>query len=133
MSSVIERWHKVVEAQDPRGLADLLADEVVFHSPVVHTPQVGKPITTLYLSAAFKTLNEPGHFKYLREVVDGNNAVLEFQTEIDGITINGIDMIQWNDEGKIVDFKVMVRPLKAVNAIHAAMGRMLEAIKPVKA
>ncbi|HBT56291.1 MAG TPA: hypothetical protein DEA92_03985, partial [Pseudomonas sp.] len=100
---------------------------------VVHTPQVGKPITTLYLSAAFKTLNEPGHFKYLREVVDGNNAVLEFQTEIDGITINGIDMIQWNDEGKIVDFKVMVRPLKAVNAIHAAMGRMLEAIKPVKA
>ncbi len=133
MSSVIERWHKVVEAQDPSGLADLLADEVVFHSPVVHTPQVGKPITTLYLSAAFKTLNEPGHFKYLREVVDGNNAVLEFQTEIDGITINGIDMIQWNDEGKIVDFKVMVRPLEAVNAIHAAMGRMLEAIKPVKA
>ena len=63
MSSVIERWHKVVEAQDPSGLADLLADEVVFHSPVVHTPQVGKPITTLYLSAAFKTLNEPGHFK----------------------------------------------------------------------
>lgn len=133
MSSVIERWHKVVEAQDSSGLADLLADEVVFHSPVVHTPQVGKPITTLYLSAAFKTLNEPGHFRYLREVVDGNNAVLEFQTEIDGITINGIDMIQWNDEGKIVDFKVMVRPLKAVNAIHAAMGRMLDAIKPAKA
>ena len=95
MSSVIERWHKVVEAQNPSGLADLLADEVVFHSPVVHTPQVGKSITTLYLSAAFKTLNEPGHFRYLREVVDGNNAVLEFQTEIDGITINGIDMIQW--------------------------------------
>ncbi|GGE44423.1 hypothetical protein GCM10007421_18270 [Halopseudomonas oceani] len=133
MSSVIERWHKVVKAQDPSGLADLLADEVVFHSPVVHTPQVGKPITTLYLSAAFKTLNEPGHFKYLRELVDGNNAVLEFQTVIDGITINGIDMIQWNDEGKIVDFKVMVRPLKAVNAIHAAMGRMLDALKPAKA
>tara|TARA_Y100000815_G_scaffold193734_1_gene177178 strand:+ start:384 stop:773 length:390 start_codon:yes stop_codon:yes gene_type:complete len=129
----MERWHKVVEAQDPSGLADLLADEVVFHSPVVHTPQVGKAITTLYLSAAFKTLNAPGHFRYLREIVDGNNAVLEFQTEIDGITINGIDMIQWNDDGKIVDFKVMVRPLKAVNAIHAAMGRMLEAIKPAKA
>ena len=133
MSSVVERWHKVVEAQDPSGLADLLADDVVFHSPVVHTPQVGKAITTLYLSAAFKTLNAPGHFKYLREVVDGNNAVLEFQTIIDCITINGIDMIQWNADGKIVDFKVMVRPLKAVNAIHAAMGRMLEALKPAKA
>ena len=132
MSSVIERWHKVVEAQDPSGLADLLADDVVFHSPVVHTPQVGKAITTLYLSAAFKTLNEPGHFTYLRELVDGNYAVLEFQTVIDGITINGIDMIRWNDDGKIVDFKVMVRPLKAVNAIHAAMGRMLDALKPAK-
>ena len=129
MSSVVERWHKVVEAQDPSGLADLLADDVVFHSPVVHTPQVGKAITTLYLSAAFKTLNAPGHFKYLREVVDGNNAVLEFQTIIDGITINGIDMIQWNADGKIVDFKVMVRPLKAVNKVWEQMAAMLEAMK----
>ncbi|MEH6687215.1 MAG: nuclear transport factor 2 family protein [Halopseudomonas sabulinigri] len=130
MSSVIEKWHRIVEKQDAKGLDELLADEVVFHSPVVHTPQVGKRITSLYLAAAMQTLNAPGHFKYLREVVDGNNAVLEFQTEIDGITINGIDMIQWNDAGQIIDFKVMVRPLKAVNAIHAAMGRMLEAMKP---
>lgn len=129
MSKVIEQWHEIVRKQDAAGLDSLLADEVVFHSPVVHTPQTGKKITRLYLMAAMKVLNEPGHFVYLREIVQGNQAVLEFQTEIDGVTINGVDMIEWNDAGQIVDFKVMVRPLKAVNAIHAAMGRMLEAFK----
>ena len=79
--------------------------------------------------AAMKVLNEPGHFVYLREVVQGQHAVLEFQTEIEGVTVNGVDMIEWNDAGQIIDFKVMVRPLKAVSAIHQAMGRMLEAFK----
>lgn len=130
MSAVMQAWHKIVEQQDGSGLDELLADDVVFHSPVVHTPQRGKMITRLYLTAAMQTLNAPGHFKYLRELVDGNNAVLEFQTEIDGVTINGVDMIEWNDAGQIIDFKVMVRPLKAVNAIHQAMGRMLEQMKP---
>ncbi len=130
MSAVMQAWHKIVEQQDGSGLDELLADDVVFHSPVVHTPQRGKMITRLYLTAAMQTLNAPGHFKYLRELVDGNNAVLEFQTEIDGVTINGVDMIEWNDDGQIIDFKVMVRPLKAVNAIHQAMGRMLEEMKP---
>ncbi|MCL5042913.1 MAG: nuclear transport factor 2 family protein [Gammaproteobacteria bacterium] len=130
MSAVMQAWHRIVEQQDGSGLDELLADDVVFHSPVVHTPQRGKMITRLYLTAAMQTLNAPGHFKYLRELVDGNNAVLEFQTEIDGVTINGVDMIEWNDAGQIIDFKVMVRPLKAVNAIHQAMGRMLEQMKP---
>ncbi|TVP92703.1 MAG: nuclear transport factor 2 family protein [Pseudomonadaceae bacterium] len=130
MSAVMQAWHRIVEQQDGSGLDELLADDVVFHSPVVHTPQRGKMITRLYLTAAMQTLNAPGHFKYLRELVDGNNAVLEFQTEIDGVLINGVDMIQWNDAGQIIDFKVMVRPLKAVNAIHQAMGRMLEQMKP---
>ena len=129
MSAVMQAWHRIVEQQDGSGLDELLADDVVFHSPVVHTPQRGKMITRLYLTAAMQTLNAPGHFKYLRELVDGNNAVLEFQTEIDGVTINGVDMIEWNDAGQIIDFKVMVRPLKAVNAIHQAMGRMLEEMK----
>lgn len=130
MSAVIDAWHDVAKNMDVERLKELLDEDVVFHSPVVHTPQRGKKITALYLASAFKVLNEPGHFHYLRKVIDGNNAVLEFQTEIDGITINGVDMIEWNDEGKIIDFKVMVRPLKAVNTIHAAMGRMLEELKP---
>lgn len=129
MSKVIKQWHEIVRNQDAAGLDSLLADEVVFHSPVVHTPQAGKKITRLYLMAAMKVLNEPGHFVYLREIVQGQHAVLEFQTEIDGVTVNGVDMIEWNDAGQIVDFKVMVRPLKAVSAIHQAMGLMLEASK----
>ena len=129
MSSVIETWHKTVETLDPSLMDTLLDDEVVFHSPVVHTPQVGKRITKLYLTAAMQVLNAPGHFTYKREVIDGNVAVLEFKTLIGDVTVNGVDMIEWNDEGRIIDFKVMVRPLKAINAIHQAMGNMLESMK----
>jgi len=129
MTNVVEQWHDIVRTQDAAGLDKLLAEDVVFHSPVVHTPQAGKKITRLYLMAAMKVLNEPGHFVYLREVVQDRHAVLEFQTEIDGVIVNGVDMIEWNEAGQIIDFKVMVRPLKAVNAIHGAMGQMLEAFK----
>ena len=130
MSTVISEWHRILEEQDAGALDRLLAEDVVFHSPVVHTPQHGRPITRLYLTAAIQTLNTSGTFRYLREVIDGHHAVLEFETEIDGILINGVDMIEWNEAEQIVDFKVMVRPLKAVNAIHEAMGRMLEQMKP---
>jgi ketosteroid isomerase-like protein len=128
IENTVAEWHKLLEAKDAAGLDNILADNVVFHSPVVHTPQVGKQITTLYLSAAFFVFNN-GHFKYLREIISGNNAVLEFTTVIDGITINGVDMITWNADGKITDFKVMIRPLKAINLIHKMMGEMLEKIK----
>lgn len=123
----IEDWHKAVEARNPAMLDALLADDVVFHSPVVHTPQRGKAITTLYLTAAMQVLGGPG-FRYLREVIGERDAVLEFEVEIDGISVNGVDMIRWNDEGRIVDFKVMVRPLKAVNLLHQRMAAMLEAL-----
>ncbi len=129
MSAVIDAWHEIAKKMDVVRLNDILDENVVFHSPVVHTPQRGRKMTALYLASAFKVLNEPGHFHYLREVIAGNHAVLEFQTEIDGVIINGVDMIEWNDAGKIVDFKVMVRPLKAINAIHQAMGRMLEELQ----
>ena len=122
-------WHRVVADRDEAGLDAILADEVVFHSPVVHTPQKGKPITHLYLAAAMQVLNNE-HFKYVREVVDGRQAVLEFVTEIDGIVVNGVDMIAWGEDGRIVDFKVMLRPLKAINLIHRMMGEMLEKLKP---
>jgi len=124
----IAAWHKLLETKDAAGLDNLLADDVVFYSPVVHTPQVGKAITTLYLTAALYVFNN-GTFKYLREIISGNNAVLEFTTVIDGITINGVDMITWGVDGKITEFKVMLRPLKAINLIHKMMGEMLQKIK----
>lgn len=125
MVEALDTWHNIVRTRDASGLGELLADDVVFYSPVVHTPQVGKAITSMYLSAAVQVFgNQP--FRYVREIVGESDAVLEFETEIEGITINGVDMFKWDDEGKIVEFKVMIRPLKAVNLIHQKMGEMLK-------
>ncbi len=128
MANTIESWHQIVKTRNVAGLNALLAENVVFHSPVVHTPQVGKAITRLYLTAALSVLfNES--FRYVREIVADRNAALEFVVEIDGINVNGVDMISWDDDGRIVDFKVMLRPLKAINLIHQKMGAMLQAAK----
>ncbi len=125
-SDPIETWHNIVEKRDAQGLDALLADEAVFHSPVVHTPQVGKSITKKYLTAAFHVFfNES--FRYVRELQGNRDAVLEFEVRLDGITVNGVDMIKWNDAGKITEFKVMLRPLKAVNLIHQKMAQALQA------
>lgn len=127
-NNTIEQWHQLVKTGNVAGLNDILAENVVFHSPVVHTPQKGKMITGLYLTAAFQVFfNET--FRYVREVVGEDTAMLEFITEIDGIQVNGVDMIQWDKNGKIIDFKVMVRPLKAINLIHQKMGEMLQRMK----
>jgi hypothetical protein len=126
LSGPIEMWHHLVENRDTRGLDALLADEAVFYSPVVHTPQVGKAITKKYLAAAFHVFfNES--FRYVRELKGNRDAILEFEVKLDGITVNGVDMIKWNDAGKITEFKVMLRPLKAVNLIHQKMAEMLQA------
>jgi hypothetical protein len=123
---VLDTWHELVKTRNAKGLRDLLADDVVFHSPVVHTPQAGRAVTTQYLAAAFQVFFNAS-FRYVREVVGPRDAVLEFQVEIDGITVNGVDMIRWNDEDRITDFKVMIRPLKAINLIHQKMAAMLQA------
>jgi hypothetical protein len=123
--NTLSTWHDLVSTRNAKGLDALLADDVVFHSPVVHTPQTGKAITTQYLAAAFNVFfNET--FRYVRELTGPHDAVLEFQVEIDGIAVNGVDMIRWNDEGRIVEFKVLIRPLKAINLIHQQMGAMLK-------
>lgn len=128
-SGPIETWHRIVETRDVQGLDAILAEDAVFHSPVVHTPQVGKSITKKYLTAAFRVFfNES--FRYVREVQGDRDAVLEFEVKLDGVTVNGVDMIRWNDAGKITDFKVMLRPLKAVNLIHQKMADMLQAQGP---
>ncbi len=119
-------WHAYMAGGgDAQALRDLLAEDAVFHSPVVHTPQVGRDKVFAYLHAASHVLGGDD-FRYLREIVDGDQAVLEFQSILDGIQINGVDIITWNDQGKIKDFKVMVRPLKAINKVWEKMGEMLQ-------
>jgi hypothetical protein len=122
----IETWHQLLEQRNVRGLDALLDDNAVFHSPVVHTPQVGKAITKKYLAAAFHVFFNDT-FRYVRELRSEHDAVLEFELELDGIHINGVDMIKWNEAGRITEFKVMLRPLKAVNLIHQKMAAMLQA------
>jgi hypothetical protein len=118
-------WHTYIETEDAAVLSELLADNAVFHSPVVHTPQEGKAIVMKYLHSAMQVLNGEG-FGYVRELVDGENVMLEFVSEVDGIKINGIDLIRFDAEGKIVDFKVMVRPLKAINKLWELMAAQLQ-------
>lgn len=124
-SDNLARWHAYMHGgSDPAVLADMLAEDAVFHSPVVHTPQVGKAIVIAYLVAASHVLGND-NFRYVRELVDGDEMMLEFVTELDGITINGVDIIRWGSDGKIHDFKVMVRPLKAINKVWEMMAAQL--------
>ena len=122
--SGLERWYGVVTSHDPQGLWDLRDPDAVFESPVVHTPQRGRDITFKYLLGAEKVLGGPG-FKYLGEWLSDRGAVLEFENEIEGIRINGVDIITFADDGRITHFKVMVRPLKAINLLHRLMAEQL--------
>ncbi|HCF25166.1 MULTISPECIES: nuclear transport factor 2 family protein [unclassified Novosphingobium] len=123
----VAAWHEYMESGgDADLLSALTAEDAVFHSPVVHSPQAGKAKVMLYLLSAAKVLGNDS-FVYVREVVEGNDALLEFTSEIDGIYINGIDLIRFDDEGKIKDFKVMVRPVKAVNKLWEMMAAQLQA------
>ena len=125
----LKRWHAVIEGgSSPEALSAIIHEDAVFHSPVVHTPQVGRAIVVAYLSAAGNTLGNDS-FEYVRELVDGENAMMEFTTEMDGIHVNGIDLIRFDEDGMITDFKVMVRPLKAVNKVWEQMAAMLEKMK----
>jgi hypothetical protein len=142
ITEVIEQWHRYLKGQFPEALDELLADDVVFYSPVVYTPQAGKEITKLYLQAAAVALpgsgdgssgsaapsgsDSPRRFRYTKQVLAGDTAVLEFETTIEGKYVNGVDIIRVNDQDKIVEFRVMIRPLQAVNAVHAQMRSMLE-------
>ena len=123
-TSPLPAWHELIRSRNPEGLEAILADDVVMHSPVMHTPLRGKAITRQYLHAALRVfINDSFH--YVREVCGPSDAILEFEVSIDGILVNGVDMIHWNEEGQIDDFKVMLRPLKAVNLIHQKMAEML--------
>lgn len=121
----LARWHAYMASPSPDGLRAMLAEDAVFHSPVVHTPQEGRDRVFAYLSAADRVFADAG-FRYVRTIAEDAQAMLEFTAEIDGIHINGIDIIGWNADGLIRDFKVMVRPLKAINLLWEKMGEQLE-------
>ena len=134
----IKKWHDHIKGDFPGGFDELLADDVIFYSPIVFSPQKGKDLTTIYLMAAGNTFGgdqsrdgtlQESSFKYTKEVLDGNQAILEFETQIDGKYVNGVDIITFNSEGKISEFKVMIRPLQAVNIIHEKMQEMLKQFK----
>ena len=120
----LERWHDYIKHPDHDALFAMLHPDAVFESPVVHTPQRGRDIVFKYLTSADKVLGGAG-FRYIGEWTAPNSAILEFENTINGIKVDGIDMITWNEAGQITHFKVMVRPLKAVNMLHQLMGEML--------
>lgn len=139
----LEGWHRYLRREAGVDLDDLLHEDVTFWSPIVFSPQQGREITKLYLTAAAGTLggsdspsesegadeSESGKFRYVRTVRQGNDAVLEFETTMDGLYVNGVDLITCDDDARIVDFKVMIRPLKAIDAVHAQMRAMLETLQ----
>ena len=120
----LELWHDMLRKRDLGRLDEVLAEDCVFLSPIVHTPQRGRDLSRLYLTAALAVFNES--FQYVKEVVSPQHAVLEFTCEVDGIIVNGVDIMTFDDAGKISEFKVMVRPLKAINLLHGKMKAMLE-------
>ena len=128
----IDTWHRLVKDRNPAGLDDLLAEDAVFLSPIVHSPQRGKALTKWYLHAAFEVFFNHS-FRYDRELTGQNDEMLEFETMIDGVLVNGVDLIKWDAAGKITEFKVMIRPLKAINLIYERMGEMLQRLQAQQA
>lgn len=122
--TTLELWHDMVSKRDLGRIDEVLAPDCVFISPIVHTPQQGRDLTRLYLTGALNVFNDS--FQYVKEIVTDRHAVLEFTCEVDGIVVNGVDIMTFDAAGKIVEFKVMVRPLKAVNLLHGKMRAMLE-------
>ena len=121
----LTRWHAVAQSLDPALLDDLLADDVVFRSPAVFTPQEGKAITTSYLSAALNVLGPS--LRYVSQWHDDASAVLEFEADLDGVYVQGVDMLRWNADGKLVTFTVMVRPLRGLQKLVELMALQLGA------
>jgi hypothetical protein len=122
--NTLELWHEILGERNPARLDEILAEDCVFLSPVVHSPQRGRELTKLYLAGAMNVFNDS--FEYVKEIVTAQHAVLEFVCEVDGIVVNGVDIMTFGADGKITEFKVMVRPLKGINLLHGKMREMLE-------
>lgn len=136
ISTAIDRWHTLLRGELAGGLDELLHEDAEFHSPIVFTPQRGRALVRMYLEAAMGILaggnliNDPDQkFRYTKQVMSGDTAMLEFETEIDGKYVNGIDIIRVNAEGAIIEFRVMIRPLQAVNLVHEKVGALLALLR----
>lgn len=127
-NSSLDQWHAIVKDMDADKLGLLIDKHCVFYSPIVFKPQEGKRLTVMYLTAAYKMFSQAESFEYVKEIVQDQNTMLEFNAIIDGILINGIDLLTWNDEGKIIEFKVMIRPLKAIDLVKERMFAQLSTI-----
>lgn len=127
----VKKWHEIIKNKDTQQLSEILSDEVVFYSPVLFKPQHGKVLTTMYLTGAMHILLN-GTFKYINEVHCDSYSVFEFEAVVDQIMINGVDIISWNKEKKINQFKVMIRPYSAINKIKEKMAQLLETMQPIK-
>jgi ketosteroid isomerase-like protein len=123
---VIQRWIEIVDTGRTDDLHELLAEDAVFYSPAVFTPQKGRAKAVAYLAAAAKLFGDTD-FHYVEKWYSDHSAVLEFVAEVDGIHVNGVDMIHWNDDGKITSVKVMLRPLKALQTVIPGMAKLLQA------
>tara|TARA_B100000214_G_scaffold345876_1_gene296099 strand:- start:47 stop:445 length:399 start_codon:yes stop_codon:yes gene_type:complete len=123
--SYLKKWHEGLNSNDPKLLDEILDESCVFTSPIVFKPIEGKEMSKVYLMGAGQTF-DMDRFEYVRELVDGLDSVLEFETYIGDISVNGVDIIRWNDEGKIIDFKVMIRPLQAIGALQKKMSEALD-------
>ncbi len=128
MTHPVDAWHALAQARNPRALRELLAEDVVFHSPVVHTPQRGRAITSQYLGAALQVLGNES-FRYVREIRGPSDAVLEFECLLDGVQVNGVDLLKWNEAGLLTEFKVMVRPAKAMAMVQQKMAELMAAMQ----
>ena len=122
----VKIWHEIAASKDTTRLAGIISEDCVFYSPVVHTPQAGKPRTLLYLTGAMNVFNDS--FRYVKELITPEHAVLEFTCTVDGIEINGVDIMTFAEDGRVCEFKVMVRPMKGMQMLHAHMAKMLESL-----
>ena len=129
--SPIPVWHQAVEEYNPKVLDKILDTNCTFYSPILFKPQQGKRLVKMYLLSAFEMFKEAGNFRYVKEIEQGNTSVLEFIATIEGIEIDGIDMITWNEDGLITAFKVMIRPLKAIDMIKNKMAEKLSQLSAV--
>ena len=128
--SNFQKWHEIVSTGDSKALKSLVHKDCVFYSPIIFKPQKGQKLTCIYLSAAFKVLTAGG-FKYVKELDSDTNSILEFQCELDGVKIEGVDIITWNDDNQIIEFKVMLRPFRASEKVGEKMKAQLESMSLV--
>ncbi len=122
MQNQLEKWHKFVETINPEILNEILADDIKFHSPFVWKPKQGKQMTIAILTTVTEVFE---NFRYVREIKDAENCMLEFEANVGDLTLRGVDIIKFDEDGNFVDFEVMIRPANALQALGNEMTKRL--------